>query len=318
MPDEGTRSTLGVARLLLSRGADPNAGFLWKGNVPPFTALTGAFGNGEGGANQPAHPRVLELARLLLDAGADPNDGQTLYDLHFGPGDAHLHLLFSYGLGKERRGPWFARLGERMPSPSRMLAEELWSAARKGYRERVELLVAHGTDVNTPGVRDGRTPYAAARRAGNDEIAEYLAAHGATRVALDAKESFAAACISGRRDEARALLASEPALLESLDHHGRVELLHRAVESRRPAGIRLMAELGFPISGVTKHDGVGINLAATPLHNAAWLGDLEMVKLLLALGADPAIRDPQYGGTPPDWAAHNGQRAVADFLYSGA
>ena len=41
-------STLDVARLLLERGADPNAGFLWQGNLPPFTALTGAFGEGEG------------------------------------------------------------------------------------------------------------------------------------------------------------------------------------------------------------------------------------------------------------------------------
>jgi hypothetical protein len=45
-------STLEVARLLLAAGADPNAGFLWRGNVPPFTALTGAFGEGEDGHNQ--------------------------------------------------------------------------------------------------------------------------------------------------------------------------------------------------------------------------------------------------------------------------
>src|SRR5262249_30894110 len=41
------RPTLDVARLLVEHGADPNAGFLWRGNVPPFTALTGAFGGGE-------------------------------------------------------------------------------------------------------------------------------------------------------------------------------------------------------------------------------------------------------------------------------
>src|SRR6266508_3927704 len=34
-------STLEAARVLLERGADPNAGFLWGGNLPPFTALTG-------------------------------------------------------------------------------------------------------------------------------------------------------------------------------------------------------------------------------------------------------------------------------------
>jgi len=34
---------------LLEAGADPGAGYLWHGNDPPFTALTGAFGQGEGG-----------------------------------------------------------------------------------------------------------------------------------------------------------------------------------------------------------------------------------------------------------------------------
>ncbi len=46
---------LASARLLLDRGADPDAGYLWEGLVPPFTALTGVFGRGEQGA--PPAPR---------------------------------------------------------------------------------------------------------------------------------------------------------------------------------------------------------------------------------------------------------------------
>ena len=49
------RSSLDCARLLLDAGADPNAGFLWEGLAPPFTALTAAFGGGEDRANQPPH-----------------------------------------------------------------------------------------------------------------------------------------------------------------------------------------------------------------------------------------------------------------------
>ena len=71
-----------IARLLLEHGADPNAGYLWQGMPSPFTALTGAFGRGEG--DQPPHRDRVELARLLLDAGADPNDSQTMYNC--GPG----------------------------------------------------------------------------------------------------------------------------------------------------------------------------------------------------------------------------------------
>ncbi len=75
-----------------------------------------------------------------------------------------------------------------------------------------------------------------------------------------------------------------------------------------------MAELGFELSGGTWHDNVGVSLAATPLHNAAWAGNLELVRVLLELGADPAVREPNHRGTPLDWADYNGQHEVAAFL----
>jgi ankyrin repeat protein len=40
----------------------------------------------------------------------------------------------------------------------------------------------------------------------------------------------------------------------------------------------------------------------TALHSAAWNGDVRMVKLLLAAGADPSAHDEQYDGTPLGWA----------------
>jgi ankyrin repeat protein len=312
--DAADRSTLEVARLLLERGADPNAGFLWQGNLPPFTALTGAFGEGEGGASQPPHPRRDELARMLLEAGADPNDGQTLYNRHFREDDGHLRLLFAYGLGRDKGGPWYRRFRDRLTSPARLLVEELWSAARRGFAERVRLLVEHGADVNLPGLRDSRTPYEAAVLAGNVEIAAYLGAHGAREVVLDPGDAFAAAVVSGRREDALSLLRKHPGLPGALGLHGRMQLLHRAVEAGQLDGVRLMAELGFEISGTTWHDGVGVSLSTTPLHNAAWIGNLPMVKLLIELGADPNVRDPNHGATPLGWAEYNGQTEVARYL----
>jgi len=80
---DAQHSTLEVARLLIRAGADPNAGFLWRGNVPPLTALTGAFGEGEDGTNQPPHRDRDALARLLPEAGAvssrvSPNCGRKM------------------------------------------------------------------------------------------------------------------------------------------------------------------------------------------------------------------------------------------------
>jgi ankyrin repeat protein len=300
-----THSTVDVARLLLAAGADPNAGFLWRGLVPPFTALTGAFGEGENGRNQPPHPHRDVLTRLLLDAGADPNDGQTLYNRHFTRDDGHLRLLFEYGLGEARGGPWFARLGERLQTPSRMLVEELWAAAGNNFPDRVRLLVEHGVDVNTPGSRNGRTPYEQALRAGNVEIAEYLAAHGGRRIELAPDDILASALVAGRESEVRRALADDPASVDRLGRQGRAVLLHSAVQAGHPEGVRLMAALGFEVDGLTRN---------TPMHEAAWRGDLGMVQLLAELGANPSVRDTTYHATPLGWAAHNQQLSVVDYL----
>ena len=40
----------------------------------------------------------------------------------------------------------------------------------------------------------------------------------------------------------------------------------------------------------------------TALHNAAWNGDLDMVKLLVAHGADLQARDAEHEATPRGWA----------------
>jgi ankyrin repeat protein len=301
--------TLDVVRLLLARGADPNTGFLFSGRYA-FTALTGAFGRGEDWANQPPHPECDALARLLLDGGADPNDAQALYNRHFQENDDHLRLLFAYGLGQVKGGPWLKRLDDESSSPAKLLVQQLCWAAMHDFPERVKLLVEHGVDVTLASLRDGRTAYEEALRAGNLSIAEYLLEHGAKRVELDPLETFALACIAGRGDEARARLAQDPSLLERLGHYGRIELLHRAHDARQPAGIRLIVELGVDINGMVP----GTGLDRSVLHNAAGWGGLELVRLLLDLGADPALRDPTYHAAPIGWAMHNQQRDVVEYL----
>ena len=309
----GRGSTLEVARLLLSRGADPNGGFLLEGSYA-FTALTGAFGRGEDWDNQPPHPACDALARLLLDAGADPNDAQTLYNRHFRENDDHLTFLFEYGLGQDKGGPWLARLNDRRITPARLLIEELGAAADHDFRHRVRLLVEHGVDVNTPTLRHGRTPYQEAVRAGHDDIATYLLEHGAKRIELDPLETFALACIAGRRQEVQERLARDPTVLDRLGHYRRIELLHRAVDARQFDGIRLIVELGVDINGMVPDTG----LDRTVLHNAAGWGGVEMVRFLISLGADPQLRDQPFRSTPIGWAFHNHQRDVVAYLLAFA
>ena len=131
------RSTLTVARQLVERGANPNAFYMWGGDCR-FTALTGAFGEGEQGpVNQPPHPEWEEFARLLLDAGAGPNDGQALYNRMFIRDDRCLEMLLEYGLNCEHRINWRSGKG-------RVLDYQLDWAVRNNHVARAELLVEHG------------------------------------------------------------------------------------------------------------------------------------------------------------------------------
>src|SRR6185437_5969460 len=57
---------------------------------------------------------------------------------------------------------------------------------------------------------DGRTPYALARRCGNDEVAALLLEHGAAAGPLAPADELFAACLAGERDAARAILAARP------------------------------------------------------------------------------------------------------------
>ncbi|HEY0240946.1 MAG TPA: hypothetical protein VGC37_20130 [Friedmanniella sp.] len=150
----------GAARLLLEAGADPDAGVLLGDGVPPFTVLTGCFGEGEQGpGRQPRHPRGEALAELLLDHGADPNDGQTLYNRMFCRDDSHLRLLLAHGLGRGDGGPWSRRLGERQDTPQRMIALQVDWARAHGLTDRLELLAAYGFVEGTPD--DAPSPWAA-------------------------------------------------------------------------------------------------------------------------------------------------------------
>ncbi|MDQ5834506.1 MAG: ankyrin repeat domain-containing protein, partial [Actinomycetota bacterium] len=55
-----------------------------------------------------------------------------------------------------------------------------------------------------------------------------------------------------------------------------------------------------------------------PLHLAAQNGDLDAIRALLDLGADPALKDGLFDNTPAGWAEHGGQNAALDLLHERA
>jgi ankyrin repeat protein len=310
-------STLEAARLLIEHGADPNAGFLWEGGYL-FTVLTGVLGLGEddvfrtqGPLWQPPHQHWVEFARLLLEAGADPNDNQGLYNRMQYPNDEHLKLLFAYGLGKDQGGPWFKRFFQNWPyasaprSPSDILSYQLRWAISANYFDRVKLLVENGADVNATSAypSGARAPYAEAVYHGHQEIADYLVARGAKRIAisLSTAEKFSIACFRDDADRARELAASDPSLLD--DAEG---LLTAVAESGCVESVRLLVELGVDVNGRAGD--------VSPLHCAARAGQRDTVRVLVELGADVHARDKCWNSPPVGFANYKGQRAVVEYL----
>ena len=198
-PDISLEATLASARLLLAAGADPNAGYLWRGLPEPFTVLTGVFGHGElGPERQPPHPHAQALARLLLESGADPNDGQALYNRMFEPGNDHLELLLEFGLGTGDGGPWQQRVGEAIGTPAELARGEVDWAVTHGLADRIRLLGRHGVDVSSPRP-GGLTPAQQALTTGHAELLDVLAEFGVARPELSPADAMLAALLAGDR-----------------------------------------------------------------------------------------------------------------------
>ncbi len=292
------RSAVAVARLLLEHGADPNAGYLWEGLIPPFTALTGALG---GGGTIPKHPEELALARVLLQAGADANDGQALYNQGWGPhgGEDWLELLFEFGLGTGDGGPWRRLLGERQDSPRQMLEDLLIAAAAHGFTDRVRRLLARGVDPEgreiTHPIYQGRSPVQQAALNGHMEIVSLLSDAGASWE-HDQVDELIATAMAGDHAAVERLLATDPGLPgRAIERYP--EQLVRAAEQNNYDAVALLIGLGFDVNARSR---------TAPLHEAAMRGNVQVIRLLLDHGADPTIHDTGYGATPAGWAEHHG------------
>jgi ankyrin repeat protein len=303
-------SSVAVARLLLDAGADPNAGYLWEGLSPPFTALTGALGSGEDDPS--ARDHGLALARLLLERGADPNDSQALYNENGDSYDAWIELLLEFGLGTGEGGPWHRLLAPALESPREMLEDALKAAAGNGFAHRARLLLDHGADPNGYGTRHpiyhGRSPLEEAALHGHPDIVAMLAQAGA-RNALDHTDVLICAATAGDRARAELMVTDDPSLRErSIER--RPEQIVRAAAADRLEAVALLIDLGFDVNAVNRTTPLHV----TALHEAARQGSMEVIRLLVEHGADPDIRDSGYDATPGGWAEHFGKTEAHEYL----
>jgi hypothetical protein len=95
------------------------------------------------------------------------------------------------------------------------------------------------------------------------------------------------------------LLAQRPNLASSLPAAGRRHVAHAARNNDTSAG-RLMLAAGLPVDTFSQHH-------ATPLHWAAWHGNVELVRLILRHHPPLENADNEFKGTPLGWAIHGSE-----------
>jgi ankyrin repeat protein len=300
-----------IVRQLLDAGANANAE-----TRHGITPLSLAAVNGS-----------VPITELLLKAGADPNralpEGETVLLTAARTGNAAvLKMLLAHGADIRAREHWFGETAlmwaaaENHPAAIAVLIEH-----GADVNERSTLLTV-------PRRRSGQsvlplghwTPLMYAARQGSPDAVRALADHGAdlNLTDPDGATALVLAIINAHYDVA-ALLLDKGADPNIADNEAKMAALYAAVDMSRLAvghgrpntrpsgeldavalverliahGANVNARLAAPV--MQRHHTAGdraLGEGSTPLMRAAKSGDVAVMRLLLAAGADPSLTQP--------------------------
>jgi ankyrin repeat protein len=140
------------------------------------------------------------------------------------------------------------------------------------------------------------TALEAAARHGRGDVLASLRRRG-NPIALSGVAELIAACAEGDERRAGSITERSPDLVVALVADG-AELLGRFAITDNPVGVRLLLDLGVPVTARWQGDGYwGIPGESTALHVAAWMLRPDVVSVLVQRGAEVDARDAN-GRTP--------------------
>jgi ankyrin repeat protein len=215
---------------------------------------------------------------------------------------------------------------------------DLLGAIRRGDAKSVGELLTAGPGLANERDERGNSPLLIATYTGQRDMVRLLLERGA-------RPSFFEACALGLVAEVRRELRANPGIVGQRSHDGWPPLHlaaffgHRETAEalldagadvlavarnseanlainaaaagpradNRPELVRLLIVRGSPV------DGRGSSAGHTPLHEAAFNGDLALARLLLESGADRSLRTPE-GETPLDIATKHSRPDVVRLL----
>jgi ankyrin repeat protein len=306
-----------VVRTLLARGADPNI-------------------RDEGDNAYPLHFAAergdLPIVTLLVEHGADPIGAGTTHELDalgwavcfdyamhvdvarylLAHGARHtVHSAVAMGDADAIRAlaDAGADLNQRMDGTNKRRTP-LHLAAVKKQPAAAAALIDLGADMNATDAV-GLTPLDQASLDGQDEMTRLLLDRGA-RITLPA------AIALDRTEDVERLVREDPDTLSTTSNRPWARLLVHAA-GRAPgrvveALLRTVMRHRSGLSIVNMEDDLDTAVDGasgyTPLHAAAFAGNIEAIEILLKHGANPRTRDGKYHATPAGWAAYAGHEAA--------
>jgi ankyrin repeat protein len=132
-----------------------------------------------------------------------------------------------------------------------------------------------------------------AKQFGHDEAFRLLMERSPTDV------KFVAACWGADESTVKTLLAQNPGLAAGLSAAYGRQVAH-AARNNNLAAVRIMLAAGFPVNALGQH-------GATPLHWAAFHGNVDMAREVLRYHPPLEQKDADFYGTPLGWAIHGSE-----------
>jgi hypothetical protein len=269
-----------------------------------------------GSSSLPHHERIadaaLRLAVRLLDAG---DAGGLRVHLQSHPNLTRLHDVFEGG--NYFQAPTLLEFIAENPVRHGSLPGNIVQVA--------EVILNAGVEPSTINEALGlvSTGRVARECAVQIPLIELLCDHGA-----DPDTALHGAALQGEHDAARALIRRGArmdlpvaAALELLDDFRRLlpaaapQERHMALAAASRFGhlemVRLLLDAG---EDPDRYNPPGSHAHSTPLHQAALAGHESIVWLLVERGVRLDIQDLLWGGTPADWARHEGRHELEAYL----
>jgi ankyrin repeat protein len=244
---------------------------------------------------------TVEIAALLLEHGADINardiDHESTAAQYMVSITPYRHDVARYLISRGAQTDILmaSAVGD-LAAVSQLLAHDpdiVRTQVAEVYFPKVD--PRSGGSIYIYGFGWGKTPHMIAHQFGHHEVFELLMQRSSPWIRL------AQACEIHDEALAQQIVVEHPRLIEKLSALAARRIVGATFRNNTKA-VQLLLAAGWPTEVFNEKN-------QTPLHYAAWHGNLVMVRALLARKAPVNVFETEHGGSPLAWALHGSQHS---------